>query len=112
MRLWTRRFFPEEIVTPEKDARFGDFGEITAGRWNPHAWWYEHGRDGSTALFLEAVLQAWGVTPADVAEHFDRLHIASAEGRISMDVRGMTDTVLIEGYRLRRKGAKVDGDGA
>ncbi|WP_243646245.1 MULTISPECIES: ATP-binding protein [unclassified Rathayibacter] len=103
IRLGSRNFFPEEIQKTAKDSRFGDFGDLRLREWNPRNWWYQYGKSGSTALLLEHVLQQWGVTPHQVAEHFEQLALVSdKDTRAPIKLFESDQTVLIEGFRLRR----------
>ena len=103
VRLWQRQFYPEEIYKPVKDARFGEYGQRSAFEWNPHAWWYEHGKAGSTGLLLEAILEAWQTTPETVALNFDRLFLGEeGDRRVQFPLRENKDNFLVECFRLRR----------
>jgi hypothetical protein len=98
-------FFPEEVLPRPKDTRFSN--DVASGpEWNSQRWLYHTGKAGSLALVVDAMLQAWDCTAAELADGIEWLDYGKdADRRIEVRCTDGVGTVRLEVYRVSRNWA-------
>jgi hypothetical protein len=101
--IFSRWFFPDEVMKRPTDERFAPSDPVDASVWDPRSWWHRNGSMGSMSILLESVSRAWKADPADLVDNFALLDMTRrGDDRLPVKTMDGDETVLIAGYRLVR----------
>jgi hypothetical protein len=100
--LYSRWFYPDEVVPRPKDDRFSDYGDLTSDSWNPRHFWHLAGNVGSPSLILSAAASVWGRDPISLGAGLERL-ILDKNGDARIELRtGNGGSTKLDAFRLSR----------